>query len=131
VTPAELTLTAALGAAFLTALGSLGVVWLQESRNRVRWQVTSEHDRVRVLNERFTAAAAQLGDHNAAVRLAGVHAMAGPADDWPEKPTDLRHWARIGQLDQPELYVRKMTVNEFASMRRRLWRLVPSGSGSE
>jgi hypothetical protein len=37
----------------------------------------------RLLNERFTTAAAQLGDDKPAVRLAGVYAMAGLADDWP------------------------------------------------
>ncbi len=42
----------------------------------------SVHDRTRVFNERFTATAAQLGDDRPAVRLAGVHAMAGLADDW-------------------------------------------------
>ncbi|HEY7432445.1 MAG TPA: hypothetical protein VH641_17110 [Streptosporangiaceae bacterium] len=47
-----------------------------------RWQATSAHERSRVLNERFTAIAAQLGDDQPAVRLAGVHAMAGLADDW-------------------------------------------------
>jgi uncharacterized protein YjbI with pentapeptide repeats len=36
----------------------------------------------RVLNERFLAAATQLGNEQAALRLAGVHAMAGLADDW-------------------------------------------------
>lgn len=36
----------------------------------------------RVLNERFLAITAQLGHQQAAVRLAGVHAMAGLADDW-------------------------------------------------
>ena len=35
-----------------------------------------------MFNERFTAIAAQLGDNKAAVQLAGVHAMAGLADDW-------------------------------------------------
>ncbi len=38
----------------------------------------------RVLNERFITIAAQLADAHAAVRLAGVHAMAGLADDWEE-----------------------------------------------
>ena len=42
------------------------------------------HDRTRVFNERFTAIAAQLGDAQPAVRLAGVHAMAGLADDWKQ-----------------------------------------------
>ena len=42
-----------------------------------------------------------------------------------------RHWDKIGVLDRPELYVRKMVVNEFASVRRRLWRLVPSGRAAD
>jgi uncharacterized protein YjbI with pentapeptide repeats len=49
-----------------------------------RWEATAAHDRSRVFNERFTAIATQLGDDQAAVRLAGVHAMAGLADDWEE-----------------------------------------------
>jgi RNA polymerase sigma-70 factor (sigma-E family) len=36
-------------------------------------------------------------------------------------------WDTIGQLDRPELYVRKMILNEFLSWRRRSWRLIPSG----
>jgi RNA polymerase sigma-70 factor (sigma-E family) len=42
-----------------------------------------------------------------------------------------QHWDRIGSLDRPEFYIRKMVVNEFLSSRRRLWRLLPSGRGSE
>jgi RNA polymerase sigma-70 factor (sigma-E family) len=34
-------------------------------------------------------------------------------------------WDRIGGLDRPDLYVRKMILNEFLSWRRRSWRLVP------
>jgi hypothetical protein len=45
-------------------------------------EADSVHDRTRVFNERFTAIAALLGDTQPAVRLAGVHAMAGLADDW-------------------------------------------------
>ena len=41
-------------------------------------------DRTRLLDDRFAAAAAQLGDATPGMRLAGVHAMAGLADDWPE-----------------------------------------------
>ena len=41
-------------------------------------------DGTRGFNERFTAITAQLGDAQPAVRLAGVHAMAGLADDWQE-----------------------------------------------
>ncbi|HET7018626.1 MAG TPA: SigE family RNA polymerase sigma factor [Streptosporangiaceae bacterium] len=40
-------------------------------------------------------------------------------------------WRRIGSLDRPEFYVRKMIVNEFLSSRRRTWWLVPAGSGTE
>jgi len=49
-----------------------------------RWEATAAHDRTRVFNERFTAIATQFGDDQPAVRLAGVHAMAGLADDWEE-----------------------------------------------
>ena len=52
--------------------------------DKERWQATAAHDRTRLLNERFTAIAAQLGDDQPAVRLAGVHAMAGLTDDWEE-----------------------------------------------
>ncbi len=46
---------------------------------------TLEEQRTRTLNERFATAAGQLGDDKPpAVRLAGVYAMAGLADDWFE-----------------------------------------------
>lgn len=37
-----------------------------------------------MFNERFTAIATQLGDDQPAVRLAGVYATAGLADDWKQ-----------------------------------------------
>jgi RNA polymerase sigma-70 factor (sigma-E family) len=40
-------------------------------------------------------------------------------------------WRRIGSLDRPEFYVRKMILNEFLSSRRRTWWLIPAGSGTE
>lgn len=40
-------------------------------------------------------------------------------------------WKKIGALDRPELYVRKMIVNEFLSWRRRTWRLLPAGAGTD
>jgi RNA polymerase sigma-70 factor (sigma-E family) len=40
-------------------------------------------------------------------------------------------WQAITQLDRPEAYVRKMVVNEFLSWRRRSWRMVPAGAGSD
>ena len=46
---------------------------------------TLAEQRIRTLNERFATAADQLGSDKPAVRLAGVYAMAGLADDWVEK----------------------------------------------
>ncbi|TVZ06699.1 SigE family RNA polymerase sigma factor [Trebonia kvetii] len=40
-------------------------------------------------------------------------------------------WRRIGSLDRPEFYVRKMILNEFLSSRRRTWWLIPAGSGTD
>ncbi|MEU3823131.1 pentapeptide repeat-containing protein [Streptomyces sp. NPDC030392] len=45
-------------------------------------------DATRLHTERFTTAVSQLGDDSAAVRLGGVHALAGLADDAPTR--DLR-----------------------------------------
>ena len=45
---------------------------------------TLAEQRTRALNERFATAAEQLGSDKPAVRLAGVYAMAGLADDWAE-----------------------------------------------
>ena len=56
---------------------------LEEQRKQL--DRTLAEQRTRTLNERFATAAGQLGDDKpAAVRLAGVYAMAGLADDWPE-----------------------------------------------
>jgi hypothetical protein len=45
---------------------------------------TLGEQRARTLNERFATAAGQLGSAQPTVRLAGVYAMAGLADDWEE-----------------------------------------------
>jgi hypothetical protein len=45
---------------------------------------TLAEQRLRTLNERFTSAAEQLGSDKPAVRLAGIYAIAGLADDWEE-----------------------------------------------
>ena len=42
-----------------------------------------------------------------------------------------RRWPQIAELDRPEMYVRKMVVNEYLSWRRRSWRLIPAGSPGE
>ncbi|MEV6526975.1 hypothetical protein AB0M43_34105 [Longispora sp. NPDC051575] len=45
--------------------------------------LASGRDGIRLFNERFAGASEQLGSDKAAVRLSGVYAMAGLADDWP------------------------------------------------
>ena len=56
---------------------------LEEQRKQL--DRTLEEQRARTLNERFAAAAGQLGsDKPPEVRLAGVYAMAGLADDWED-----------------------------------------------
>jgi hypothetical protein len=67
--------------ASVAGAGALVALVVAYRRQKVA-EADSAHDRNRVFNERFTAIAAQLGDDQPAVRLAGVHAMAGLADDW-------------------------------------------------
>src|SRR5262249_24110283 len=47
-------------------------------------RVNAQLGQIEVYDEQFTAAAAQIDDEKAAIRLAGVRAMAGLADYWPE-----------------------------------------------
>ena len=42
-----------------------------------------------------------------------------------------KRWPQIRELDHPELYVRKMVVNEYLTWRRRSWRLIPGGSAQD
>src|SRR5487761_1264277 len=79
----DATSVATLVFASVAGAGALVALVMAYRRQRVA-EANSAHDRTRVLNERFTATAAQLGHYQAAVRLAGVHAMAGLADDWEE-----------------------------------------------
>lgn len=55
--------------------------------------------------------------------LTGDHAL---ADDMVQEVLVRAHsrWRKIGVLDHPESYIRKMVVNEYLSWRRRNWRLV-------
>jgi uncharacterized protein YjbI with pentapeptide repeats len=70
---------------FATVAGAGALVALIVAYRRQKIaEADAVHDRTRVFNERFTATAAQLGDDQPAVRLAGVHAMAGLADDWKQ-----------------------------------------------
>lgn len=69
--------------ASIAGAGALVALIVAYRRQRLA-EADSIRDRTRVFNERFIAIAAQLGDTQAAVRLAGVHAMAGLADEWEE-----------------------------------------------
>src|ERR1700761_5124146 len=72
--------------AFAVAAGIGGVVALVTSYRRQRiGEFAERRESARLFNERFTTAAGQLGDESLQVRLAGVYAMAGLADDWPER----------------------------------------------
>src|SRR6516225_11958430 len=84
----------AAGVSFLTLIGTLAAQYFgrratsqdtKEAFKEQREQLdrTLAEQRTRTLNERFATAAGQLGsDKPPAVRLAGVYAMAGLADDW-------------------------------------------------
>ena len=79
--------------AFAVAAGVGGVVALVTAYRRQRVAEfaqdlatrTEAREATRLFNERFAAAAGQLGDGSPAVQLAGVYAMAGLADDWLER----------------------------------------------
>ena len=76
-----------------------------------------------MFNERFTAIAAQLGDAQPAVRLAGVHAMAGLADDWQDRHHDDRQDHRQTCVDVLCAYLRmpyEPDPGEDASTEKRL-----------
>src|SRR5215468_7730233 len=85
----------AAGVSLLTLIGTLAAQYFgrratsrdtQQALEEQRKQLdrTLAEQRTRTLNERFATAADQLGSDKPAVRLAGVYAMAGLADDWEE-----------------------------------------------
>lgn len=69
--------------ASVAGAGALVALIVAYRRQKVA-EADSAHDRTRVFNERFTTIAAQLADDRPAVRLAGVHAMTGLANDWKQ-----------------------------------------------
>ncbi|MFC9929986.1 pentapeptide repeat-containing protein [Streptomyces sp. NPDC127190] len=74
-----------LAGALLASAGAFAGAWRSSRALRQNTERTLEHERTRLLNERFSTAAELLGHNEAACRLAGVHAMAGLADDWTER----------------------------------------------
>ena len=82
---------AAIIAGALTVIGTLAAQYFgrRATRRDIQEQGkqldrTLAEQRTRTLNERFATAAGQLGSDKPAIRLAGVYAMAGLADDWEE-----------------------------------------------
>ena len=69
---------------FLTLIGTLAAQYFGRRATSKQLDRTLAEQRTRTLNERFATAAEQLGSDKPAVRLAGVYAMAGLADDWEE-----------------------------------------------
>jgi uncharacterized protein YjbI with pentapeptide repeats len=74
----------AAGASALTLIGTLAAQYFGRRATSQQLDKTLGEQRTRTLNERFATAADQLGSDKPAIRLAGVYAMAGLADDWPE-----------------------------------------------
>jgi uncharacterized protein YjbI with pentapeptide repeats len=96
----------AAGVSMLTLVGTLAAQYvgrrassrdaertIEEQRGQLERTFAEQRDqldrtlgeqRARTFNERFATAAEQLGSDKAAVRLAGVYAMARLADDWKE-----------------------------------------------
>jgi uncharacterized protein YjbI with pentapeptide repeats len=74
----------AAGVSGLTLVGTLAAQYFGRRATSKQLDRTLGEQRTRTLNERFATAAGQLGSERPAVRLAGVYAMAGLADDWEE-----------------------------------------------
>ncbi|WP_406393692.1 pentapeptide repeat-containing protein [Streptomyces sp. NBC_00882] len=84
-TPLWANLVVGLLGGLLGGTGVFAASWRSTKALRDNTKETLRHERTRLLNERFDTAAQLLGHSEAACRLAGVHAMAGLADDWPER----------------------------------------------
>ena len=69
---------------FLTLIGTLAAQYFGRRATSKQLDRTLAEQRTRTLNERFGTAAEQLGSDKPTVRLAGVYALAGLADDWED-----------------------------------------------
>ena len=65
----------------VAGVGALAALVMNYRKQRVA-EAGEVREQTRVFNERFATAAGQMGHDEPAVRLAGVYAMAGLADDW-------------------------------------------------
>ena len=94
MSPQVTTAIIAASVSFLTLIGTLAAQIVGRRATSKQLNRTFTEQRRQTLNERTGTAAGQLGsDKPPEVRLAGVYAMAGLADDWEENPADLRRCA--------------------------------------
>jgi hypothetical protein len=83
--PAVVAAIIAASVSVLTLIGTLAAQYFGRRATSRELDRTLAEQRTRTLNERFATAADRLGgDKPSAVRLAGVYAMAGLADDWEQ-----------------------------------------------
>src|SRR5689334_20499074 len=75
----------AAGVGVLTVATTVVTQYLGRRATSKQLDKTLGEQQTRTLNERFATAAEQLGSDKPAVRLAGVYAMAGLADDWEKR----------------------------------------------
>jgi hypothetical protein len=99
---------------FLTLIGTLAAQYFGRRATSKQLDRTLAEQRTRTLNERFATAAGQLGDDKPAVRLAGVYAMAGLADDWKSN--------RQTCVDVLCAYLRLLSATQQVTMSTSGWR---------
>jgi uncharacterized protein YjbI with pentapeptide repeats len=89
LTPRHLDAIATRAFAIVAGLGGAALLVIHYRRQRtteaenVRAELAVQREDTKLFTDRFTAATAQLGDAEPAIRLAGVHALAHLADDAP------------------------------------------------
>lgn len=102
LTPRALDAIATRAFAIVAGLGGVALLVIHYRRQRTteadavraeaanaRAERAAEREVAKLFTERFTTASEQLGSEHAAVRLAGIHALAHLADDAPEEREDL------------------------------------------
>jgi hypothetical protein len=95
-----------------------------------------ERERTKLFNERFGAATAQLGHDQPAVRIAGVYALAGLADDWSDQRQTcvdvLCAYLRLPRADDVALSAeREVVTTVFRVLRNHLGSRFRAGGWSD
>jgi Pentapeptide repeats (8 copies) len=123
---------ATLGAGFVVGVAAIVTfvsAWLGRRQDRRHFASSQAIERLRDFRDRYTAAAGQLGDKSSpAIRLAGVYALVGLADEWLNYGSQrdsqmaidlLRAYLRTkppsADCDEQEHEVRKAILTETAA----------------